>query len=95
MGYDGYSMNTTVMATYAPPAGFGQLKGMANLQCAMEEMVALATVAIEMGTHFQQFAQDANTGLQAYKNQVHATVQNYYDTDVNGGTHFDGIVPAS
>ena len=93
MGYDGVSMNTQVMAGYQPPPGLSQLKGMATLQCAMAEMVALATVAQEMGTQLQTFAQDSNVGMVAYKNQVDGTVKDYYDTDANGGLHFDGIVP--
>jgi hypothetical protein len=93
MGYDGISMNTTVMAGYTPPRGFGQGNGGTNLQCAMAEMIALAQVDSVVTPAFQKFARDANTGFTAYRGQVVATVKDYYKTDADGGMHFDGIVP--
>ncbi|GAB1507981.1 hypothetical protein [Actinophytocola sp. KF-1] len=93
MGYDGISMNTTVMAGYTPPPGFGEVNGGTNMQCAMAEMVALAQVDAKVTPAFQKFARDANAGFQAYKNQVTGSVRDYYQTDVNGGMHFDGITP--
>ena len=95
MGYDGISMNTTVMAGYSPPNGFTEVPELSRMQCAMDEMVALAEVAVEMAKQFQKFAFDANAGLTAYRNQVHASVRDYYHTDVDGSTHFDGVVPSA